>query len=75
MKEAAYKALVRPHVEYASLVWDPHLNKHVKQIEGYKEEPHASLKNLYAGTRNSYEPTERVTPTGYRERYEEQSRG
>jgi len=34
VKEAAYKALVRPHVEYVSSVWDPHLKKHVKQIEG-----------------------------------------
>ena len=27
VKEAAYKAIVRPHVEYASSVWDPHLKK------------------------------------------------
>ena len=32
VKEAACKALVRPHVDYASSVWDPHLKKHVKQI-------------------------------------------
>ena len=29
VKEAAYTAIVRPHVEYASSVWDPHLKKHV----------------------------------------------
>ena len=34
VKEAAYKALVRPPVEYASSVLDPHLKKHVKQIAG-----------------------------------------
>ena len=34
VKEAAYKAIVRPHVEYASSVWDPHFKKHIKQIEG-----------------------------------------
>ena len=47
VKEAAYKAIVRPHVEYASSVWDPHLKKHVKQIEGVQRRAARFLKNCY----------------------------
>ena len=32
-KERAYIALVRPHVESASAVWDPHLKKDIKEVE------------------------------------------
>ncbi len=29
-----FKALVRPHLEYAHCVWKPHLRKHINLIEG-----------------------------------------
>ena len=32
-KEIAYRALVRPQVEYASSVWDPHLQKDIHALE------------------------------------------
>ena len=47
VKEAAYKTIVRLHVEYASSVWDPHLKKHVKQIEGVQRRAARFLKNCY----------------------------
>jgi hypothetical protein len=33
IKDTAYKILVRPHLEYASTVWDPFTAKNVNQIE------------------------------------------
>jgi hypothetical protein len=33
VKKQAYLALVLPHLEYASSAWDPHLQKHIQQIE------------------------------------------
>ena len=47
VKEAAYKALVRPHVEYTSSVWDPHLKKLVKQIDGVQRRAARFVKNCY----------------------------
>ena len=32
-KEQAYKALVRPIVEYSATVWDPHVAKNIQQVE------------------------------------------
>lgn len=29
-----YKALVRPHIEYANQIWCPHLQKHIHALEG-----------------------------------------
>ena len=47
-KRKSTKALVRPHVEYTSSVWDPHLKKeHPKQIEGVQRGAAHFVKNCY----------------------------
>jgi hypothetical protein len=33
VKEQAYKALVRPSLEYACSVWDPHLKADINKME------------------------------------------
>ena len=33
VKAAAYLAIVRPLMEYASAVWDPHLNVYINMLE------------------------------------------
>ena len=51
VKEAAYKALVKPHAEYTSSVWDSHLKKYVKQIKGVQRRAAPFVKNCYTQER------------------------
>ena len=32
-----YQSLIRPHLEYACSVWDPHLKKDIERLEGVQK--------------------------------------
>ena len=48
VKRQAYLALVRPHLEYASSVWDPYLQKHKDQLEMVQRRSARFISNNYA---------------------------
>ena len=47
VKSQAYLTLVRPCLEYASSVWDPHTQKHCHDIEGVQRRAARFVKNCY----------------------------
>ena len=47
VKEQAYIALVRPHLEYACCAWDPYLKKHVEQLDMIQRRSARFVKNNY----------------------------
>ena len=48
IKRQAYLSLVRPHLEHTSSVWDPHLQKHIYQIEMVQRRAARFIKHEYS---------------------------
>ena len=47
MKEAAYKGIVRPILEYGSSVWDPNTGKLQEELENYQNHAQGCDQKLY----------------------------
>ena len=50
IKSQCYTSLVRPILEYASVVWDPLFDKQIKQIEAVQRKAARSIKGDYRKT-------------------------
>ena len=58
VKDVAYKAIVRPTLEYAATIWDPYTNQHINSIEmvqrraarfvanNYHDNSHGTITNI-----------------------------
>jgi len=50
VKEHAYKAIVRPKLEYSSTVWDPHTKREIDQVEKVQRRAARFVTNRYHNT-------------------------
>ena len=48
VKAATYTTMVRPVLEYASVVWDPHLQKNIDNLEGVQRSAARYVTNTYS---------------------------
>ncbi|XP_072014938.1 uncharacterized protein [Amphiura filiformis] len=53
LKETAYFSFVRPHVEYACTVWDPHQKNHKTKIERVQRNAARFVKSNYERTKGT----------------------
>ena len=65
VKAAAYKALVRPHLEYCSTVWDPNTKCHKEQLEKAQRRSARWVFNKYRWGVNTTGPTEMINLLGW----------
>jgi len=53
IKETAYKAIVRPHLEFASSAWSPHTNRNINKLENVQRRAARFILNHYDYSENS----------------------
>ena len=65
IKAAAYKTLVRPHVEYCSSVWDPHTKDLKNKLEMVQRRAARWVFSKYRLGQNTTGPTEMISLLGW----------
>ena len=50
VKSSAYRGLVRPSLDYCSIVWNPHLARHIQQVEMIQRRATRFVLNRYHNT-------------------------
>ena len=50
LKTTAYQTLVRPHIKYASTVWDPYTNSNIDRLEMVQRKAARYVLNRYHNT-------------------------